>query len=95
MFTKLNDKFIVNKYPVIIGEYGATNKNNLEERLAWFDFFLTTAKSYGIPCCLWDNAVWEVPNGSTDYSEHYGYYNRKAQTWYFPEIINQIVESTK
>lgn len=95
MFTKLNDKFIVNKFPVIIGEYGATNKNNLEERLAWFDFFLTTAKEYGIPCCLWDNAVWEVPNGSTDYSEHYGYYNRKAQTWYFPEIINQIVESTK
>ena len=58
-------------------------------------FFLTTAKEYGIPCCLWDNGVWEVAKGSTDYSEHYGYYNRRTQTWYFPEIINQIVESTK
>ena len=95
MFNKLNDKFIVNKYPVIIGEYGATNKDNLEERLAWFDFFLTTAKEYAIPCCLWDNGVWEVANGSTDYGEHYGYYNRQTQSWYFPEIINQIVEATK
>ena len=95
LFNSLRDKFINNKYPVVIGEYGATNKNNLEDRIAWFDFYLRTAKDYGIPCCLWDNGVWEVPKGSSDYSEHYGYYNRKAQTWYFPEITKTIIEATE
>ena len=95
LFNSLRDKFINNKYPVVIGEYGATNKNNLEDRIAWFDFYLRTAKEYGIPCCLWDNGVWEVPKGSTDYSEHYGYYNRKKQTWYFPEITKTIIDATE
>ena len=30
-----------------------------------------------------------------DYNEHYGFYNREQQTWYFPEIINAINEETK
>ena len=96
MFSKLKKKFIDNGYPVVIGEYGATNKDNLNERLAWFDYYLTTAKSYGIPCALWDNGVWQTrtdDNGKADYSEGYGYYNRTEQTWYFPEITKVMIEA--
>ena len=95
MFSKLKKKFIDNGYPVVIGEYGATNKDNLSERVAWFDFYVSTAKSFGIPCCLWDNGVWQVrqdKNGNPDYSEGYGYYNRIEQKWYFPEILEVIVK---
>ena len=98
MFSKLKKKFIDNGYPVVIGEYGATNKDNLKDRLAWFDFYISTAKSYGIPCLLWDNGVWQTRttgDGKPDYSEGYGYYNRTAQKWYFPEITETMIKASK
>ena len=98
MYSKLKNKFIDKGYPVVIGEYGATNKDNLADRIAWFDFFVSTAKSYGIPCCLWDNGVWQLrqgKDGNPDYSEGYGYYNRLEQSWYFPEITEAIIEASK
>ena len=98
MFAKLKKKFIDNGYPVVIGEYGATNKDNLQERLAWFDYYISTAKAYGIPCCLWDNGVWQLrqdKKGNPDYSEGYGYYNRLEQSWYFPEITKTIIDACK
>lgn len=93
MFKRLNEKFVVNGYPVIIGEYGATNKNNLEDRVAWFKFFIKFSRKYGMTSCLWDNGVWLVQG--KDYSEHYGYYNRQEQKWYFPEILDAIMEEAK
>ena len=93
MFKKLNDHFIANGYAVYIGEYGATNKNNLEDRVAWFHDFIKESRVYGMPCFLWDNGVWEVEE--SDYNEHYGYYNRRTQKWYFPEIIKAINEEIK
>lgn len=93
MFKKLNDHFIENGYAVYIGEYGATNKNNLEDRVAWFHAFIKNARAYGMPCFLWDNAVWKVEGN--EYGEHYGFYNRHDQTWYFPEIIAAINEELK
>lgn len=91
LFSKLNTKFVKKGIPVIVGEYGATNKDNLEDRVAWFETFLTESKQYGIICCLWDNGS---PSPSTKESERYGYYNRRNQTWYFPEIQDKIVEVT-
>ena len=37
-FESLDEKFIQKGYPVIIGEYGATNKDNLDARIEWFKF---------------------------------------------------------
>ena len=84
-FGKLNTRFISKGYPVYIGEFGATNKDNLEDRVAWFDYFIKESRKYGMTSVLWDNGVWEVRNN--DYNEHYGFYNRREQTWYFPEIL--------
>lgn len=98
LFRNLQKNFIDKGYPVIIGEYGATNKDNIEERVKWFDYFLTSAHSLGITCVLWDNGVWALKNdasGKPDYSEGYGYYNRTEQKWYFPEIIETLVKTTK
>ena len=93
MFKKLNDHFIANGYAVYIGEYGATNKNNLQDRLAWFHAFIKNSYEYGMPCFLWDNGVWKVENDK--YDEHYGFYNRLNQTWYFPEILDAIISEIK
>lgn len=90
IFKNLNEKFIQKGYPVIIGEYGATNKNNLQDRVEWFKFFIKYSRKYGMTSCLWDNGQWNVSN-TDNYSEHFGYYNRTKQTWYFPEILEAIM----
>ncbi len=93
MFSQLNQKFVQDGYGVIIGEYGAVNKNNLEDRVEWFKFYLTSSyKQYGIVSCLWDNGAWK-PQGN-DYNEKFGYYDRIGQKWFFPEILDAIMDST-
>lgn len=91
MFNKLDKNFVQKGYPVIVGEYGATNKDNLQDRINWFTDFISISRQFGMTCCLWDNGVWELTNN--DYSEHYGYYNRTEGTWYFPEILDAIVKN--
>ncbi len=90
-FRRLNEKFIAKGYGVYLGEYGAVNKNNLEDRVAWFKDYITDAKKFGIPCILWDNGNWQVKG--TDYNEHFGFYDRKNQKWFFPEIQKAIIDS--
>ncbi|MBB5219134.1 glycoside hydrolase family 5 protein [Treponema rectale] len=87
-FEQLNEKFISNGIPVVIGEYGATNKNNTQERIKWFTNFISESKKYGMCCCLWDNGDW---NAANTYEEKFGFYNRKEQSWYFEEIIDAIM----
>lgn len=97
IFRKLYNKFVSAGTPVVIGEMGATNKNNLQDRINWFNFFITEARKNSIyTCCLWDNGVWEINEKDPKdkiYSEHYGYYNRTKQTWYFPELIKTAVKA--
>lgn len=88
-FDSLNTKFISQGIPVVIGEYGATNKGNTEERVKWFDYFLTESRHYGMTSVLWDNGNYK-PNPNEN--EHFGYYNRLEATWYEPLIIEKIQE---
>lgn len=90
-FKRLNVSFVQKGYPVIIGEYGATNKNNLEDRVAWVTDFITLSRQYGMTSCLWDNGIWELT--SDDYNEHFGFYNRTEASWFFPEIHEAIINS--
>ena len=63
--------------PVVIGEFSASNFNNLSSRQAWAKDYITAAKKAGIPCILWDNNV-EGGNGG----ESHGYLNRSSNSWY-------------
>lgn len=91
-FDRLNEYFVSKGIPVIIGEYGATNKGNTEERVKWFKFFLSYTRKYGITCILWDNGGFDA---STSQGEKFGFFDRRALKWKFPEIIDAINESTK
>jgi endoglucanase len=88
-FETMNKDFIQNGIPVVIGEYGCTNKNNLEDRVNYFNYYTDKAKEIGISCVLWDNGDYNT-NGT--FLEKFGYYNRLEQTWYFPEIIQAILD---
>lgn len=91
-FYKLYKKFVSKGIPVIIGEMGATNKNNLKERENWFEYFVGTSRKYGMSSCVWDNGNWEVKG--SDYSEKYGYYNRNTQEWYFPTLMKIAINAS-
>ncbi len=63
--------------PVIIGEFGASDFDNTDSRVAWAKSYLSKAKDAGIPCVLWDN---NVPNDGS--GEAHGYIYRLTNTWY-------------
>lgn len=91
IFSNLNKTYISKGIPVVIGEMGATNKDNLEERAAWFGYFVQHSRQYGMSACLWDNGV---PEPSRENGEKYGYYNRNKQEWYFPLLIEIALKAS-
>ncbi len=86
---QLNDKFISKGYGVVIGEFGATNKDNLEDRVKWAQSYTGKAASLGIPCILWDNG------GTGVGTENFGMINRRELSVYYPEILEAMLESYK
>lgn len=84
MLTNLNTKFVSNDVGVVMDEMGATNKDNLDERIKWAKYYFSTAKEKGITCFWWDNGDYKADKNGT---EKYGYYNRTEQIWYFPELM--------
>ena len=71
---------------------GATNKNNNEQRKAWFEYYLGKVKGYKMAAFLWDNGNWKVP-ASGSFNELFGYYNRSAKDWYFknPDLVEAAI----
>ena len=47
--------FVQKGIPVIIGEFGCVDKDNIEERLSWAKYYMETCREYGIKCFWWDN----------------------------------------
>lgn len=82
----LNEKFIKNGYAVVIGEFGATNKDNPEDRAAWAENYTTLAAGYGMPCFIWDNS------GTNVGAENFGLLDRKNLTVYFPELLEAYLK---
>lgn len=86
-FTDLNTTFISQEIPVVIGEMGATNRNNPTERKNWFTYYLGLCKDNGVAAILWDNGNY---TNSSDPGEAFGFMNRRASggpVWYSPELI--------
>lgn len=86
LFESLDQYFIQKGIPVIIGEFGAMNKENLEARVDWAEYYVKTATSYGIPCIWWDNGVF------TGDGENFGLLNRRELTWAYPEIVDALMK---
>lgn len=82
---------------VVMGEASASNKNNTAERIKWVNDYFTKAKAAGIPVVLWDNDVADA-DGNEDVEggfngEHHGWLNRKSGKWYFPTIIQAMMDT--
>lgn len=85
LLDNIDNYFISKGQPVIIGEFGAVNKDNLKERSQWADFFVKSAKGKGIPCIWWDNG------SITGSGELFGLLDRNTLTFPFQEIIDSLI----
>ena len=90
-FSNLKSKFCDKGIPVVIGEMGATNKNNISEREKWFEFFVTEARKKGMSPVLWDNGSYTKEIAQGNGSEVFGFFNKKNCTFYFPTLITKSI----
>ena len=84
-FFFLKSKFIDKGVPVIIGEFGATNKNNDSVRASYMEYYVKSAKSRGITCFIWDNGT----------KDEFGLLDRNSLTWYFKNVVDAAVKGAK
>lgn len=83
----LDDLFLSKGVPVIIGEFGAMNKDNEAERVQWAEYYVGKAREYGIPCIWWDNNAFEGDG------ENFGLLNRRELTFTYPDLLKTLIES--
>jgi hypothetical protein len=74
--------FVSKGIPVIIGEFGAGNKNNVAARAQWAEFYVSYAGNKGIPCFLWD--MGQAAQSSI--------LNRSNSTFFFPEYVHALLK---
>jgi endoglucanase len=81
--------FVSKGIPVILGEFGAMNKNNTADRAEWAEFYVGSAKSKGIPCIWWDNGA------TSGDGELFGLLDRRANNFTYPEIVEALMRGTQ
>lgn len=94
LFRNIKDIFISRGIPVVMTEFGAENKSNLdggdgnaEARRQWIDYYITKARECGVPCVQWDNNLY---SGS---GELFGLLNRRNLEWFDPEYIDAMMDA--
>lgn len=92
VFNNLNATFISKGIPVVIGEFGATNKGNTTDREKYVEVYTAFAKQFAghrIPCIWWDN------NGFGVGGEKFGIFNRDSATFTYDGIASALVKAYK
>ncbi len=89
-FERMDKYFISKGVPVVIGEFGATNKNNTSEREKWAEAYISLARQFpeqDIPCVVWDNHYVDTNNPGT---EQFKLYDRNSRTFIYDGIAEAI-----
>ncbi|MCL2633474.1 MAG: glycoside hydrolase family 5 protein [Oscillospiraceae bacterium] len=85
LFENIKELYLDKGIPVILGETGARDKDNLDFRVEWTKYYFTMAREYGVPCYWWDNGSF------TGSGEVFGIFNRRELIWRYPEIKDAIM----
>lgn len=81
---RIRDRWMVQENrPVILGEWGTTDKNNLSTRTEYCAYYAKAATDRGLLPIVWDDGG------------KFGMYNRNAMTWKYPEIADAIVKAAE
>jgi endoglucanase len=85
--TRAYNAFTAKGIPVILGEFGAMNKDNEETRAQWAEFYVKTAMEMGMPCIWWDNGAF---TGGADV-EKFGLLDRRNNTFAYPLVVEGLM----
>ena len=86
LMNSLYNKFVSKGIPVVIGEYGAMNRdNNTQDRVDYYAYYTAAARANGITCCVWDN-------GSFTDGEIFGILRRRVNKWFFEETVEAMMK---
>ena len=84
LFSDIDRAFLSKGIPVVLGEFGAMNKNNEPARAEWAKYYISGARQYGIPCVWWDN------NAFTS-GERFGLLNRSTVSFPYPQLLSGLM----
>jgi len=88
LMDSLYNHFIKNNVPVVIGEFGARNKEeNTQARTNFATYYIAAAKARNIPCVWWDNNVTNPTAG-----EAFGILNRAKAEWAYPTVVMGLMK---
>ncbi|MDF2590037.1 MAG: Cellulase [Anaerocolumna sp.] len=84
---QLYTKFISNGIPVVIGEFGARDKDgNTQDRIDYATYYIAAARARGMSCFWWDN------NAFTGTGENFGLLDRKLVMWRYKDIVQGLMK---
>lgn len=85
LFKLINRTFVDKGIPVVLGEFAATDKDNLDDRTEYAYYYAQAAGHYNIPVCWWDN-------GNFAEGESMGIFNRRTLSFEYPEILQALMD---
>ena len=87
LMNTIYEKYVSQGIPVVIGEYGARDKDgNLQSRVSYYAYYTAAARANGITCCMWDN------NAFAGNGENFGVLSRTAMKWRYRDIIDAVMK---
>ena len=92
-FDKLYNKYIKEGYSIIVGEFGARDKNNLEERIKWGKYYIETVRKNEMSCVIWDNGVFKKEVDAL--GSFYGLLHREELTWQTDELVDTYIKAAE
>ncbi|GGY68788.1 hypothetical protein GCM10011613_11360 [Cellvibrio zantedeschiae] len=95
IFNRIDSKFLKKGIPVIMGEWGSTDKGNLAERIKQAKYYAQKSSTYKIPLVVWDNGNMAVFDPNKNQGEIMGIFNRNTNTWAFPTLLDAIMGGGK
>ena len=75
---RLDKCFIQKNIPVLLTEFGSIDKDNLDDRVAWAQYYTEEAKKNKVGYIWWDNG------------DEYSLMDRENYSWKFPEIVEVL-----
>ena len=88
-FDRIYNKFIAKGIPVVMGEWGSINKDNLQARVNHARYYAEGCRRKGICPVWWDNG--KAGSGA----DTYALFDRRTISWVHEEIADAIVGAAK
>lgn len=86
----LKTLFLDHNIPVVLGEFGAMNKEDNEaEREEWVTYYVKAASAIGVPCIWWDNGRFQGKG------ELFGLFSRYNYQCAYPKVLNGLMKGSE